>query len=103
MAQRPRVLAAVLVGCTLLAVVWAWFAPGRLYVCSDPFPPTEFIPPFVHHASPGHAYEADHYIASPVVVYAAWFCLAGLCCGVGWLTVRVISRMSSRAGIDRKA
>lgn len=51
----------------LIACAWYFLVDGIFYHCSDKFPLTDLLPPFVHGTNFG-----DYFIAPPVIVYILW-------------------------------
>jgi hypothetical protein len=61
-------LAALVPSVFLMAILWTLLVSDRLYYCWDSTPLLDFIPPFVH----SNIDARDHYIASPLAVWALW-------------------------------
>jgi hypothetical protein len=62
-------------------MLWQLLVLGKLYVCTDPVPVLNFIPPFVHHVpdpntnkNDGHTFydTGDYYIYPEYLVYSLW-------------------------------
>lgn len=51
----------------LVLGIWYFFVDGVFYYCSDKLPFFDLFPPFVHGEN-----GPDHFIASPIIVYAFW-------------------------------
>jgi hypothetical protein len=57
----------VFISLVMSAIIWSAEADNKLFVCTDSMgAPFDFIPPFVHNCC------GDHYVASPLLVWAFW-------------------------------
>jgi hypothetical protein len=126
MKRFKRIMAYIVLAIPLLvlsAAVWSWFAPDRIYHCSDdagsiplsksmtlvftqPLGAASLIfyasPPFVH-AGAKMGDDVDHYIWPAPIVWLIWLSFVACAFSLPALVIRMFSRFYERGRIQQDA